>query len=277
MKPLCTSGDEFRSVMDDDSGETGDRMRTVKDRSQRGQRSRWARWLVGMMALMMAAPLVIACGDDLPGPPPDRDRRGGSDTDEVAEVDFDEYDDFEEAEEYSRPDYPVRRNPFRPNVDVLGTQEEEESEDQMRPVEPLEQYGLNSLSLVTIISETTVPKAMFVDPSGYGHFAKEGDRIGRNNGVIQNIRQNEVEIREGDERGSSVTVRMRERELGTGDESLSEEEQEALRRLLETEGGREALERSYREMAESERDQSTREVPAEDGRFPGLAPPRQNQ
>ncbi len=241
------------------------------------RRDRRSPLLTGLLILLMALPalsLLAACGDDMPTGPPERRRRSADTEDqqpEAAETTR-ELVDFEELEDYVRPDYPVRRNPFQPDVDVLGASEEEASAEEMRPQEPLEQFAISSLNLVTIISETTVPKAMFVDPTGHGHFAKEGDRIGRNNGIIRAIRQNEVEIREGDERGSVVTVRMRERELRTEDEGLTEEERAALRRLLGTDEGRELLE----EVGGPPRQEGERPPSAQDDRF-NLAPPRRNQ
>jgi hypothetical protein len=112
-----------------------------------------------------------------------------------------------------------------------------------------------------------------VDPSGFGHFAKEGDRIGRNSGVIRSIRQNEVEIREGDERGSVIVVRMRERELRTADEGLSEQQREALRRLLGTDEGQELLQ----QMGGPPPGTGERPPRAQDSRFPDLSPPGSNR
>lgn len=231
------------------------------------------RWCVTLLVLLLAGPILPACGDDTVTGPPQRPRRDRTSTSDAAQEALANLQGFEEAEEYSRPDYPVRRNPFQPDIQVLGVNEDKVDPQQLRPVEPLEEYALSSLRLVTIISETTVPKAMFVDPTGFGHFAKEGDRIGRNNGIIRNIRQNEVEIREGDEQGSMITVRMREGELRQDDDSLSEEEQEALRRLLQSEGGRQALQRSLQGTEESQHAQGGAEPVRQDERFSGIAPP----
>lgn len=234
---------------------------------------RGLKWLVSLLVLAMAMPVTMGCGEDMPGPP-DRERRdrGGDQTTEIA---ADQFDDFEEADEYTRPDYPVRRNPFRPSAEVFGPRTEGESDDDgMRPAEPLEEFALSQLSLVTIISETTVPRAMFIDPSGYGHFAKEGDRIGRNNGVIRSIRRNEVEVREGDDRGAVTIVRMHERELRAREDELTDEEREALRRLLETDSGRRALE----DVSGREREERpSASTGSGDQRFPGMAPPGQNR
>lgn len=185
-------------------------------------------------------------------------------------------------DEYQRPEYPSRRrNPFQPDPDVVQP-ERTEVAGEVRPLDPLEEFGLNQLNLVIVISETAVPLAMFVDPSGLGHFVKEGDRIGRNSGIVASIRDNEVEIREGVTEvdnvmtGAVVTLRLSDSDLRVGGEALSEQEQEALRRLLESEEGRAALEQSYREMAPgaaaADGESPPRPVQSDD-RFPGLAPP----
>lgn len=236
-------------------------------------------WLHLAMAILMGLPalsLLAACGDDMPTGPPERERRRSSGAAETAEEPAQaataRFADFDSLEEYVRPDYPTRRNPFQPDVDVLGTQQEEAAMEEIRPQEPLEQFAVSSLNLVTIISDTTVPKAMFVDPTGYGHFAKEGDRIGRNNGIIRAIRQNEVEIREGDEQGSVVRVRMRERELRTGDRGLTDEEREALRRLMGTAEGQELLQQMGGPPGDAEQ-----QPRPQDDRFSDLLPPGRRQ
>lgn len=226
---------------------------------------------IALVAMLLVLPIMWGCTPDVETGPPQRDRGGD---DEVGlDIEVDDFGEFEEVDEYSRPDYPVRRNPFRPDSDVLAVEEEEEVDDDLRPLEPLERHALSSLDLVTIISETTVPRAMFIDPGGLGHFAKEGDRIGRNSGVIRTIRSNEVEVQEGGTQGTTVTVQLRERELRMDDDEdgLSEAEQEMLRRLLEDDEAREALEE---EMTQD--GAASAEEPARDERFPGLMPPERD-
>ena len=151
----------------------------------------------------------------------------------------------EDEVEYERPEYPnqTRRNPFLPDMEVIQPQEEL-AEGQLRPLEPLEKYAIGQLTLAAIISETAVPKAMFLDPKGFGHVVKEGDRVGQNGGKITDIRDNEVEVREvTDEEETQTrltTVELRSRELKTeqDDDGLSDEEREALRRLLQSEDAR---------------------------------------
>jgi Tfp pilus assembly protein PilP len=187
----------------------------------------------------------------------------------------------EPEKEYERPEYPgnTRRNPFMPDPEVMKPKQQV-AEGEVRPLEPLEQYALSALELVAIISETAVPKAMFVDPDGFGHVVKEGDRIGRNGGQITDIRDNEVEIRETTDEDESQTrlktVELRTQQLEVRDDSgLTDAEREALRKLLETEEGRRALEESRRNRAPganaSERESGG--SGASDGRFGGIRPP----
>ncbi|MFU8803102.1 MAG: pilus assembly protein PilP [Bradymonadaceae bacterium] len=186
------------------------------------------------------------------------------------------------VDEYQRPEYPMsRRNPFQPDLDVMKPETVGPPPGEVRPTDPLEEFALSSLTLVTVISETAIPLAMFIDPTGLGHFVKEGDRIGRNSGIVASIRDNEVEVREGSEdgdplSGAIVNVRLREVDLAVGESGLSEQEQEALRRLMQSEEGRAAVEQSYREMAPGAAASEPGTAPRpeqRDDRFPGMAPP----
>ncbi|RAL20951.1 hypothetical protein DL240_14870 [Lujinxingia litoralis] len=249
------------------------------------------RWWIVAALVVLSVPTLGACGgDQATGIPPEvleRQKRRQQRAEKAQEAspgaaagaDSAQLAAFDPAEDYQRPDYPVRRNPFQPDLDVMQP-EPATVDDSVRPLEPLEEFPLSSLNLVAVISETAVPRAMFVDPNGLGHFVKEGDRIGRNSGVVRVIRDNEVEIREGgaDESGAVVTVRLRDQQLRVADSGLTPEEREALKRLLESEEGREAIERSYRDMAPgaSAADEAASQR-ASDTRFPGLAPPSRRQ
>lgn len=154
------------------------------------------------------------------------------------------------AQEYERPAYPdqIRRNPFLPDLEVVRPARNVNA-GEVRPKDPLEQYSLAQLNLVAIISSVAVPKAMFLDPSGFGHVVKKGDRVGLAGGIVSDIRDNEVEIREVSEGLDSetrvTTLKLRSDQLREqDDDALSDEEREALRRLLESEQGRRALRES---------------------------------
>ncbi len=211
--------------------------------------------------IIAAAMALTGCVDD----PADRDL--DPDDGEVEEVDLDVdldmVDTIGELDGYSRPDYTGQRNPFRPDTEVLELDEDDDDDvAEVGPTDPLEQYDLNELDLVTIISQTAVPRAMFIAPGGMGHFANEGDGVGSDGGVISDIRPDEVEIREGSGEDAVVTtVQLRERELRAEDDGeLSEEERRMLQELLETEEGRQQL---------SDEDDDL------DERLRGLAPPGQ--
>lgn len=186
-------------------------------------------------------------------------------------------------EEYVRPEYPdtARRNPFMPSPEVVQPTPTA-IDGEVRALEPLEQFGLGQLKLVAIVSEVAVPTAMFVDPTGFGHFVKRGDRVGRNGGVIADIRENEVEVIEGGEDEDAQTlqriVKLRDVELAVGEGGLSEEERAALERLMQTEEGRQALQRSFQEMAPGANavENQGQEAPSQLGPGQGFAPPTQN-
>lgn len=195
-----------------------------------------------------------------------------------------------ETEEYQRPEYPDsrRRNPFQPDPEVVQPQNTV-GESDVRSRDPLEQFGLGQLELVAIISEVAVPKAMFIAPDGFGYVVKEGDRVGRNSGVVRDIRDNAVEIIEGGEDEESQTlqrvVKLRDAELSVGNDGLTEDERRRLEELLESEEGRQAVQRRLQERAQGanaaegqERNQA--QTPPrqlnEDPRFRGLTPPGGN-
>ena len=162
-------------------------------------------------------------------------------------------------------------------------QKEQVDKETGRPKEPLERHSTGALRLAAILSEMAVPKAMFIDPSGVGHLAKEGDGIGTNGGTIEDIRSNEVVIAlpTGGGRGSTTekVIKLREAEQAiTAQTDLDNEQRRMLDQLLRSEEGRKALRESYRKVApganEAEQQRRRqREGSQGDQRFPGLAPP----
>jgi len=155
---------------------------------------------------------------------------------------------------YERPDYPkaTRRNPFRPNLETVMPSAIVGAE--VRPMDPLELYSVGELQLVAIISEVSVPKAMFISPDGVGHLVKEGDRIGRNGARVTDVRNNEVELTEGgDEEGQALKRRIKLRDLDEirNEQKLTREERDKLQEIMKSEEGREALQRTYRNLAPS--------------------------
>jgi Tfp pilus assembly protein PilP len=188
---------------------------------------------------------------------------------------------------------PSRRNPFAPQIEVSEASQQDDDEEaepkDARP--PLQRYQLGSLRLTAIISEVSVPKAMFIDPSGTGRMAKEGDRIGTEGGRIEDIRANAVVITlpNGGEEGNrrQRVVELREATMGLGQQrGLDPEEQKILDELMQSEQGRQALQESYQQMESGNRPadagqraprqrqrNTTQGSGTGDERFPGLAPP----
>lgn len=232
-----------------------------------------------LLALLLACGSVSlgACQPEVADGTPDEDQEASDegDGDQAAkpppEAAKEEESAEEEEEEYERPDYPasIRRNPFEPDRDVIEPERTLEDEEDDRSRDPLEKYGLGELDLVVIISEVAVPKAMFVDPEGFGHVIAEGDRIGAGGGVVADIRDNEVDVRESsdDEDANVTTIELRDRELAdSDDDELSEEERDSLQRLLQSEEGQRAL-----QEAEGEGNQGQAEPPT-DERFGNIEP-----
>jgi Tfp pilus assembly protein PilP len=159
------------------------------------------------------------------------------------------------AARYERPDYPksTRRNPFRPNLETVMPSAIVGAE--VRPMDPLELYSVSELKLVAIISEVSVPKAMFISPDGVGHLVKEGDRIGRNGARVSDIRNNEVELTEGggdeEEQAQKRRIKLRDLDEIRSQQKLSREERDKLQEILKSEEGRDALNRTYRNLAPS--------------------------
>lgn len=184
----------------------------------------------------------------------------------------------EETAEYQRPEYPenIRRNPFQPDPDKIKPVGPIKDPEGTRPIDPLEAFSLNQLELSAIISEVAVPKAMFIDPSGFGHVVKEGDRIAK--GVITDIRDNEVDVQESISEGAEGASQVRTLTLRTAEirsenqDDLSDSERQALEKLLDSEAGRRALRDKLRN--ETQGASAVDGEPPPDTRFGGIEPPK---
>jgi type IV pilus assembly protein PilP len=145
---------------------------------------------VVLLALMFGLPAGLpACGDD---PPPAKKTekpaaksktpaKGGSRKGKQEEsaapvdtsppppqVDFQD-EDFVETEQ--------NRDPFRPFADLFAAREAGRSQVQRTVV--LEEYSIDELKLVGIVSRINPAKAMVVDPKGQGHVVHRGDFVGK--------------------------------------------------------------------------------------------------
>jgi len=162
------------------------------------------------------------------------------------------------------------RNPFEPKVPT-GEQEDDGEPERQGPRDPLERYALDQLKLSAVISGIAVPKAMFIAPDEMGHLVQEGDRIGTDGAEIVDIRSNAVElsIPQGPEEPAvTQTIELEERGVGTSRRAggeMTQEQQQMLERLMESEEGREAIRERY-QGSSSNGDDST-----------GLRPPGARQ
>ena len=98
---------------------------------------------------------------------------------------------FESAPEY-RYEPVGKRDPFRPfrdskvGVGLIRTPS--------RPLDPLEKFDVKTLRVVAIVWSNEKPKALIQDPDKGLHSVVVGQRIGKNEGYIAEIREGEVVI-----------------------------------------------------------------------------------
>ncbi len=85
-----------------------------------------------------------------------------------------------------------KRDPFRPYRDskigiglIRAT---------TRPQEPLEKFDIKSLEVVAIVWGNDKPKALIQDPNKQVHSVAKGQRIGKNDGFIAEIREGEIVV-----------------------------------------------------------------------------------
>lgn len=81
-----------------------------------------------------------------------------------------------------------KRDPFRA-PDLTGVSAEE-------ALGPLERFSISQFKLRAIVRSTGRPMAMFQDPDGSVHILGEGDRIGKERGMISRILNREVIVTE---------------------------------------------------------------------------------
>ncbi len=89
-----------------------------------------------------------------------------------------------------------RKDPFHPFIDFSQI-ERSIPTDTSRPLTPLEKYALNQFQLVGIIlAGDKYNYALVEDPEHIGYTVREGDKIGNLNGLVKEIKRNEVIIEE---------------------------------------------------------------------------------
>jgi type IV pilus assembly protein PilP len=86
-----------------------------------------------------------------------------------------------------------RTDPFK---SFIAIQEEKLEEEKKKPKTYLETLELSQLDLVVIVIGPKGKWAMVKDSKDVGHVIKEGTLVGTNGGVVHQIREGEVVIRE---------------------------------------------------------------------------------
>jgi type IV pilus assembly protein PilP len=84
-----------------------------------------------------------------------------------------------------------RRDPF---TSLLA--ERKPLQEAGEPETPLQQFGLNELRLSAIVIGKGEPRAMLVAPNNKAYIISAGVKIGRNQGVVTQITQDEVVVQE---------------------------------------------------------------------------------
>lgn len=103
------------------------------------------------------------------------------------------YQVFEATTDY-KYDPVGKRDPFRPYRDAkvgIG-----QIRALNRPPEPLERFDLKNLEIVAIVWDNSKPKALIQDPEKGIHSVVKGQRIGKNEGYIAEIREGEIVVME---------------------------------------------------------------------------------
>lgn len=83
-----------------------------------------------------------------------------------------------------------KRDPFR---SFVLDQAREQAE---RDVGPLEQFDISQLTVVAVVWDTQVPRALVADPSGRPYIVAEGAQVGKNEGRVIRIADDLVLVKE---------------------------------------------------------------------------------
>ena len=111
-----------------------------------------------------------------------------------------------------------RRDPYRNNIanfalkpdlpKVVDETNETEEEIPMELLSPLEKFPVEDFALVMIMSGTSRPKAVIMDPTGTPWIVKPDTPLGNKGGLIQAITQYSIVVAEpGSEIPSEITIR----------------------------------------------------------------------
>ncbi len=88
------------------------------------------------------------------------------------------------------PDDENKRDPFR---SFVLDQAREQAE---RDIGPLEQFDISQLTVVAVVWDTQIPRALVADPSGRPYIVAEGASVGKNEGRVIRIQDDLVLVKE---------------------------------------------------------------------------------
>ena len=149
-------------------------------------------WLI--LAIFVAG-IISGCSKRPPPPPPPAAQA------QKAQAAKDEEE--EQAEEQKEKEVyfytPIgKRDPFRPfYVDITAPDTDSLGPKPQGPTTLLEQYELEQLKLIAIITGLTTPRAMVeVPPDGKGYIVKPGTPIGKHGGRVAAIKRGSIIVEE---------------------------------------------------------------------------------
>lgn len=122
--------------------------------------------------------------ESLPSPPPSLNGGAAENSNPGSQI-------FEASTDY-KYDPVGKRDPFRPYRDAKVGIGQIRSSD--RTPEPLERFDVKTLEVVAIVWDISKPKALIQDPEKGIHSVMKGQRVGKNEGYIAEIREGEVVV-----------------------------------------------------------------------------------
>lgn len=107
-----------------------------------------------------------------------------------------------------------KRDPFRSFI--LDRLNEIDADEES----PLEKFDLSQLDIAGVVWKGDKRRVLVMDPSGQGYVIQEGDRIGKNNGHVLEIRDSSMLVREayvdfaGEKTMKEIEMRIRQSQGG---------------------------------------------------------------
>jgi len=168
-----------------------------------------------ILAVAVLATTALACGGSASAPPPPpkaeaakpaakaaQAAQAQAESDFVANAKWDLVKEFFFA--YADSPLPSVKNAFwsnmdkyMPRVDEPVVEQKQTDEDASKAeITPLEKFPPEDYKLIMIIAGTAVPKAIMVDPVGNRHVVRKDNRLGNRNGVVDEITEFEVVVKE---------------------------------------------------------------------------------